>query len=199
MTQLIHVYIQVLKYTNKLLIVLFICRMDGFCRQIVALLFEIVDYRDDSNAKSVTSGPCLWKRRPKKINTDGTLATDIDISVKGNPSANVPTPESYNPIPSVASMPNVEDYVTMVNKARPNACMLDTWRVKSTTKEQNGPELDIVTPTDKMFTFCLGHNSHTCTSVCSDEYMEYLKYSASDLAEVNKTQRDKPKIRIGTK
>ena len=38
-------------------------RMDGGCRHVVATLFEVMEFLNDQNKQSVTSGECLWIRR----------------------------------------------------------------------------------------------------------------------------------------
>ena len=39
--------------------------MDGCCRHVATALFEILEFQNDTNNKSATSGPCQWVRKAK--------------------------------------------------------------------------------------------------------------------------------------
>ncbi len=57
--------------------------MDGSCRHVVATLFEIIDFREDQNAASVTSGPNLWVRRANDTD-EAVLITDLETSLQAD-------------------------------------------------------------------------------------------------------------------
>ena len=57
--------------------------MDGSCRHVVATLFEIMDFRNDQNVASVTSGPNQWIRRGTE-SYDAALITDLETSLHGD-------------------------------------------------------------------------------------------------------------------
>lgn len=58
-------------------------RIDGCCRHVVATLFEINDYQNDSEKKSCTSHACSWVRRSSQAENIGKPipVADLDTSV----------------------------------------------------------------------------------------------------------------------
>ena len=59
----------------------FISSRDGYCRHVVATLFEIIQFMQDAKTKSVTSGPCLWVFK-QRIAENPVLATELQTNLK---------------------------------------------------------------------------------------------------------------------
>lgn len=59
------------------------CRLDGYCRHVLATLYEVIDYRTDSKT-SVTSESCRWVRRATE-SSNGVLLTDIQTDLVQRP------------------------------------------------------------------------------------------------------------------
>jgi hypothetical protein len=53
--------------------------VDGACRHLVATLFEVIDFVQDSKKENVTSGYCKWVKRAKG-NEDPILFTELETS-----------------------------------------------------------------------------------------------------------------------
>ena len=54
---------------------------DGYCRHVVATIFELMDFIDDSKKKSVTSGKCQWIRRSARISAP-TPIENLEIGLQ---------------------------------------------------------------------------------------------------------------------
>ena len=56
---------------------------DGYCRHVVAAIFELMDFINDKSKQSITSGPCQWERRKVKTSniTPITIALTPTTSV----------------------------------------------------------------------------------------------------------------------
>ncbi|KAL4235340.1 hypothetical protein ACF0H5_006975 [Mactra antiquata] len=58
--------------------------LDGCCRNVVAVLFEVMDYSQDFEKTSCTSQQCVWIRRAceaQRLSKKPIPATDLDTSV----------------------------------------------------------------------------------------------------------------------
>ena len=58
-------------------------RIDGYCRHVVATLFEVLDFLHDEGKTTCTSKPCTWRRRACEADklTQPIPATQLDTSV----------------------------------------------------------------------------------------------------------------------
>ena len=68
---------------------------DGYCRHVVATIFELMDFIDDSKKKSVTSGKCQCFRRSAR-NSAPTPIDNLEISLQEQEVAHpLPTENVY--------------------------------------------------------------------------------------------------------
>ncbi|KAK7112307.1 hypothetical protein V1264_011779 [Littorina saxatilis] len=64
--------------------------LDGYCRHVLATLYEVIDYRTDSKT-SVTSESCRWVRRATEC-SNGVLLTDIQTDLVQRPANDTAEP-----------------------------------------------------------------------------------------------------------
>ena len=97
---------------------------DGFCRHIVAVLFEVENYLNDRNCQSVTSSQCMWVKRANP-NTCPVPVIEIETDIMEEHMP-LPVEEQYNPFPPSVSIPKSEGFLQVIEKHIPRACIIDT-------------------------------------------------------------------------
>ena len=159
---------------------------DGFCRHIVATLFELESFLNDRNNISATSNQCLWVKRAKH-NTNPVPAIEIETKVVEDQKP-LPVEEQYNPVPPNISLPKVEDFFQVVERHLPRACILDTHKLKLPELLQSNP-LTVLTPMAKLEIFLSCHKC-TDTLICDSDYVDELfSFLAYDSSEISSVQR----------
>ena len=105
---------------------------DGGCRQTVAILFEIAEYANDSLNPSVTSVPCLWKKKERRSTGNPVPVNELSTSLPGSSRSEPPTTEYYDPCPGL--LPDVNAFNDGLKVLQPNAILLlNRYKVDHTT------------------------------------------------------------------
>ena len=105
---------------------------DGGCLHTVAVLFEIAEYANDSLNTSVTSGPCLWKKKERRSTDDPVPVNELSTSLPGSSRSEPPTTEYCDPCPGL--LPDVNAFYEGLKVLQPNASMLlNRYKVDHTT------------------------------------------------------------------
>ena len=99
---------------------------DGYCRHVVATIFELMDFFNDHKKKSVTSGRCQWVRRSIQKSAITPIENLSIGSRKREVEHPLPTENEYNPVPKKCSLPSCDTFMEIVKKDLPSACCLDT-------------------------------------------------------------------------
>ena len=143
-------------------------------------------YQDDSQSQSVTSGRCRWL--PRAVQDNGAIAaTDLETSIIGNVTDR-PIATDYNPVPENIAMPDPVGFYRLVKRTTPEACMLDTWEVR-TEMCPDTPELNVMPPSAKVEVFLACHVCDNSNECCTDELMTSLAYTPEEIAHIEAATR----------
>ena len=105
---------------------------DGGCQHTVVVLFEIAEYANDSLNPSVTSRPCLWRKKERRSIDNPVPVNELSTSLPGSSLAEPPTTEYYDPCPGL--LPDVNAFYEGLKVLQPNASMLlNRYKVDHTT------------------------------------------------------------------
>ncbi|XP_070579172.1 uncharacterized protein [Ptychodera flava] len=177
------------------------CRggVDGYCRHVVATLFEIMDYLQDGMRRSVTSGPCLWVRRPSQNDTvsDPQEVTSLQTNL-GRDRIPLPRPvdDEYSALPPEVNLPDPNVLFDKVKEIKPSACMLDVKFKKQDNEKICFPELNSQTPVKKVTSFWTQHkcsDTAHCTDSCRNQLMDILLYTENEIADIEVQTRGQSK------
>ena len=158
--------------------------LDGCCRHVAATLFEIVEFQNDNNKSSVTSGKCAWVQRASKKPSEAMEATGLQTGVTSDRCRQT---EGFNPVPEAIPLPEPASFFNMVKKNGPEACILDTWEVRPEPVFIT-PDLPTLTPADKINIFLQSHIctiDNVCSSQCFEELYQFLEYSEEEMKLVD--------------
>ncbi|GFR67197.1 hypothetical protein ElyMa_003699800 [Elysia marginata] len=156
--------------------------IDGCSRHVQALLYEIIDFRDDSKTTSVTSGECLWtckatgKERPSLLN-------DIRVSLQ-----QTPTKQEENSKPSqkrttcTRELPKADDILAGLRTLQPDACLLYTWD-KIIKPAADIPELTVQTLPQKRSKFYETHVCQLNLCDCEEFFLTNTKWSNREIGD----------------
>ena len=95
---------------------------DGGCRHTVTVLFEIAEYANESTTSSITSGPCLWKKKERRCTDIPVPVDELPTTLPGSSRSEPPTIDFYDPCPGL--QPDVNNFYEGLKILKPNACML---------------------------------------------------------------------------
>ena len=162
--------------------------IDGGCRHIAATLFEVMEFRNDSNQVSVTSQSCMWVRRGPKKTTNIVLVTDLQTDIQHTHSSahEIPKPCNHTPLAPDVELPEIDGFFKLLKTHRQSACMSDVKfeRVKEKTLV---PDLTVLPPMKKIELFFKNHDhdlSTDCCDQCNDNLLSKLHYSPQELEEI---------------
>ena len=111
---------------------------DGFCRLIIATLFEIESYVNDPNQRSVTSGPCLWNQKGNK-SSQPLPVVELQMDIAKHEIHHLHTEQQYNPVPENIPLLDPEQFIQILWNHLPKSCMLDLHRVKVINRTKSLP------------------------------------------------------------
>ena len=83
---------------------------------------DIAEYANDSLNPSVTSGPCLWKKKKRRSTDNSVPVNELSTSLPGSSRSEPPTTEYYDPCPGL--LPDVNAFYEGLKVLQPNASML---------------------------------------------------------------------------
>ena len=111
---------------------------DGFCRYIIATLFEIESYVNDHNQWSVTSGPSPRIQKGNK-SSQPLPVVDLQTDIAKHEIHHLHTEQQYNPVPENIPLPDLEQFMQILENHLLKSCMLDLHRVKVTNRTTSLP------------------------------------------------------------
>ena len=170
---------------------------DGYCRHVVATLYELITFLNDKSVTSVTSKTCKWVKRPLPNNNETNIPIEdigIDLQENNSTTRNYPKKSSYNPIIDENSLPSVSSFMEGLHNIYPNACALDAHqtRVKELKKQPiETPKLSTFSPLEKLHQYFESSEMtcETCDSCFDTISKDILSYSDSEIIEIERLTR----------
>ncbi len=170
--------------------------IDGYCRHVVAVLFQLIQYVDDHSKKSVTSGPCLWVRRAKRSH-EPVMATKIKTKITNGEFLSNEQSDSddeyFNPLPEGQPLPDPAKLVEMTKETLPDACMLDAYEIRPERPKNDYSPPNVMTPIEKLTIFFHCHDctpSKICDSDCFEELLVDMYYNDDEVTLIESGTRD---------
>ncbi len=166
--------------------------IDGYCRHIVAVLFEFMEYVDDYSKTSVTSGPCLWVRKSTHVQ-ESTLATKIKTNITNIGCDTDSDDDWYDPFPKGVPLPDPAKLLELTKEALPNACMLDAFEVRPKEPVKEYLQPNVMAPMEKLIIFFNCHEctpSSICDSNCFEELLVDMSYNENEIEQIEAATRD---------
>ncbi|XP_052804931.1 uncharacterized protein LOC128234619 [Mya arenaria] len=169
--------------------------IDGYCRHVVATLFEVLDFVQDFKKTSCTSGPCMWVRRASQADQLGKSipASQLETSIMVEPSTQTAMP-LYSPLSDEYPVPDPNDFLEKVKTLQPTACGLRAMYDCSYKKNCTSSPLSVKTPMERAEQFMKEHICENLSCNCSNIFMYYyLTYSENECEQIEQLTRGQSK------
>ena len=163
-------------------------RMDGGCRHIVATLFEVMEFLNDQNKQSVTSGECLGIRRGNCQAAEKAIPVK-QLNIQEKDANLVQNKDVRNVVNEGERLPDPQTFLVGLKQVSPSSCMLHAVFKPEENITKHTPKLSLPTPHQKIQTFyeekCIGKGDIT-DSEHFNELLDYLSYSPEEISSMDK-------------
>ena len=149
---------------------------DGACRHTVAAIFEIIEFSDEENKVSVTSGPCQWKRKAQSDGRPGTVA-ELKTALPGQSPNEAPIAANYDPCPNIK--PDVASFYAGLKMIKPTANILFNRYTPDELKNRKKVSVEVQSLFEQIKDLVA-----LFPDMAADELVDFVTFTNADIKEV---------------